>query len=163
VVASVIQESGIEPSMLELEITESIVMKDESWAEQALAQLKALGVSLAIDDFGTGYSSFGRLRHFAVDRLKIDQSFISSLIDCNDDRAIAAAIIAMSRSLRIKVTAEGVESFPQLLFLQEHDCHEAQGFLFSEALPATEAHKLLRRALEASDGTRTQRLRSLIG
>jgi diguanylate cyclase len=162
-VASIIKETGIAPSMLELEITESIVMKDESWAEQALAQLKALGVSLAIDDFGTGYSSFGRLRHFAVDRLKIDQSFISSLIDCTDDRAIAAAIIAMSRSLRIKVTAEGVESFPQLLFLQEHDCHEAQGFLFSRALPAADAHKLLRRAVESSDGSRTQRLRSLIG
>ncbi len=162
-VAAVIQETGIEASMLELEITESVVMKDEAWAEQALAQLKALGVMLAIDDFGTGYSSFGRLRHFAVDRLKIDRSFMTSLIDCSDDRAIAAAIIAMSRSLRINVTAEGVESFPQLLFLQEHDCHEAQGFLFSRALPAADAHKLLCRAAEASTGTRTQRLRSLIG
>ena len=103
------------PSMLELEITESVVMKDEAWAEQALAQLKALGILLAIDDFGTGYSSFGRLRNFAVDRLKIDQSFMTSLVECSDDRAIAAAIIAMSRSLRINVTAEGVENFPQLL------------------------------------------------
>ena len=162
-VAAVIKETGIEASMLELEITESVVMKDETWAEQALAQLKDLGVMLAIDDFGTGYSSFGRLRHFAVDRLKIDRSFMTSLIDCSDDRAIAAAIIAMSRSLRINVTAEGVESFPQLLFLQEHDCHEAQGFLFSRALPAADAHNLLRRAAETSAGTRTQRLRSLIG
>jgi diguanylate cyclase (GGDEF)-like protein len=162
-VAAIIKETGIEASMLELEITESVVMKDEAWAEQALAQLKELGVMLAIDDFGTGYSSFGRLRHFAVDRLKIDRSFMTSLIDCSDDRAIAAAIIAMSRSLRINVTAEGVESFPQLLFLQEHDCHEAQGFLFSRALPAADAHKLLRRAAEATTGTRTQRLRSLIG
>jgi diguanylate cyclase (GGDEF)-like protein len=162
-VAAIIKETGIEASMLELEITESVVMKDEVWAEQALAQLKEQGVMLAIDDFGTGYSSFGRLRHFAVDRLKIDRSFMTSLIDCSDDRAIAAAIIAMSRSLRINVTAEGVESFPQLLFLQEHDCHEAQGFLFSRALPAADAHKLLRRAAEATTGTRTQRLRSLIG
>jgi diguanylate cyclase (GGDEF)-like protein len=162
-VAAIIKETGIEASMLELEITESVVMKDETWAEQALLQLKELGVMLAIDDFGTGYSSFGRLRHFAVDRLKIDRSFMTSLIDCSDDRAIAAAIIAMSRSLRINVTAEGVESFPQLLFLQEHDCHEAQGFLFSRALPAADAHKLLRRAAESSGGTRTQRLRSLIG
>jgi diguanylate cyclase (GGDEF)-like protein len=162
-VAAIIKETGIEASMLELEITESVVMKDEAWAEQALAQLKELGVMLAIDDFGTGYSSFGRLRHFAVDRLKIDRSFMTSLIDCGDDRAIAAAIIAMSRSLRINVTAEGVESFPQLLFLQEHDCHEAQGFLFSRALPAADAHKLLCRAAEATTGTRTQRLRSLIG
>jgi diguanylate cyclase (GGDEF)-like protein len=162
-VAAIIKETGIEARMLELEITESVVMKDEAWAEQALAQLKELGVMLAIDDFGTGYSSFGRLRHFAVDRLKIDRSFMTSLIDCSDDRAIAAAIIAMSRSLRINVTAEGVESFPQLLFLQEHDCHEAQGFLFSRALPAADAHKLLCRAAETTAGTRTQRLRSLIG
>jgi diguanylate cyclase (GGDEF)-like protein len=162
-VAAIIKETGIEASMLELEITESVVMKDEAWAEQALLQLKELGVMLAIDDFGTGYSSFGRLRHFAVDRLKIDRSFMTSLIDCSDDRAIAAAIIAMSRSLRINVTAEGVESFPQLLFLQEHDCHEAQGFLFSRALPAADAHKLLLRAAESIGGTRTQRLRSLIG
>jgi len=162
-VADIIKEAGIEPSMLELEITESVVMKDEAWAETALAQLKELGVMLAIDDFGTGYSSFGRLRHFAVDRLKIDRSFMTSLIDCSDDRAIAAAIIAMSRSLRINVTAEGVESFPQLLFLQEHECQEAQGFLFSRALPANEALKLLRRAAESTAGTRTQRLRSLIG
>jgi diguanylate cyclase len=162
-VAGIIKETGIEASMLELEITESVVMKDEAWAEQALAQLKELGVMLAIDDFGTGYSSFGRLRHFAVDRLKIDRSFMTSLIDSGDDRAIAAAIIAMSRSMRINVTAEGVESFPQLLFLQEHDCHEAQGFLFSRALPAADAHKLLQRAAETTAGTRTQRLRSLIG
>jgi diguanylate cyclase (GGDEF)-like protein len=162
-VAAIIKETGIEASMLELEITESVVMKDEAWAEQALAQLKEQGVMLAIDDFGTGYSSFGRLRHFAVDRLKIDRSFMTSLIDCSDDRAIAAAIIEMSRSLRINVTAEGVESFPQLLFLQEHDCHEAQGFLFSRALPAADAHKLLCRAAETTAGTRTQRLRSLIG
>src|SRR6202011_1443569 len=105
---------------------------DEVGAVQAISQLKELGISLAIDDFGTGYSSFGRLRHFAVDRLKIDRSFVTSINDGTDDRAIAAAIIAMSRSLRVNVTAEGVESFPQLLFLQEHDCHEAQGFLFSQ-------------------------------
>jgi diguanylate cyclase len=162
-VAAILAETGLTPSMLELEITESVVMNDEAWAEVAVRTLKGLGVQLAIDDFGTGYSSFGRLRHFAVDRLKIDQSFMTSLLECSDDRAIAAAIIAMSRSLRINVTAEGVESFPQLLFLQEHDCHEAQGFLFSRALPAADARQLLSRAAETLAGTRTQRLRSLIG
>jgi diguanylate cyclase (GGDEF)-like protein len=162
-VAAILEETGLQPSMLELEITESVVMNDEAWAEIALRMLKDLGVQIAIDDFGTGYSSFGRLRHFAVDRLKIDQSFMTSLIDCSDDRAIAAAIIAMSRSLRMNVTAEGVESFPQLLFLQEHDCQEAQGFLFSRALPADEAHSLLRRAADTAAGTRTQRLKSFIG
>jgi diguanylate cyclase (GGDEF)-like protein len=162
-VESIIQETGIPPSMLELEITESVVMKDEAWAEQALMHLKALGILIAIDDFGTGYSSFGRLRNFAVDRLKIDQSFMTSLVDCDDDRAIAAAIIAMSRTLRINVTAEGVENFPQLLFLQEHACQEAQGFLFSRPLPPAEAQILLKRAADNSSATRTQRLRSLIG
>jgi diguanylate cyclase (GGDEF)-like protein len=161
-VADIIKEAGIEPSTLELEITESVVIKDETWAEQALAELKSIGVLLAIDDFGTGYSSFGRLRNYAVDRLKIDQSFMTSLVDCSDDRAIAAAIIAMSKSLRINVTAEGVENFPQLLFLQEHNCQEAQGFLFSRPLPASDAHALLRRAAQSSSDTRTQRLRSLI-
>ena len=161
-VKRVLEETALPPSMLELEITESVVMKDEVWAEQALAQLKELGIMLAIDDFGTGYSSFGRLRNFAVDRLKIDQSFMTSLVDCSDDRAIAAAIISMSKSLRISVTAEGVENFPQLLFLQEHACQEAQGFLFSRPLCAADAHDLLRRAADSSSGTRTQRLRSLM-
>ncbi len=162
-VASIIREAGIAPSMVELEITESVVMHDETWAEVALRQLKELGVQIAIDDFGTGYSSFARLRNFAVDRLKIDQSFITRLMERTDDRAIAAGIIAMSKSLRIRVTAEGVETFPQLLFLQEHDCHEAQGHLFSRALSPDEAQSLLRRAAESSGGSRTQRLRSLIG
>jgi diguanylate cyclase (GGDEF)-like protein len=162
-VARIIADTGVEPRLLELEITESVVMKDEAWAEQAMAELKQLGVSLAIDDFGTGYSSFGRLRRFAVDRLKIDRSFVTSLLECSDDRAIAAAIIAMSRSLRINVTAEGVENFPQLMFLQEHECQEAQGFLFSRALPPADAHRLLCRAADTSTGTRTARLRTLMG
>jgi diguanylate cyclase (GGDEF)-like protein len=162
-VAAILSETGLDPKLLELEFTESVIMKDEVWAERALGELKALGVSVAIDDFGTGCSSFGRLRRFAVDRLKIDRSFVTSLIECSDDRAIAAAIIAMSRSLRIAVTAEGVENFPQLAFLQEHECHEAQGFLFSRALPPGEAHRLLCRAAEAAAVTRTARLRTLIG
>ena len=162
-VAGIIRETGVPASMLELEITESVVMKDEAWAETALLQLKAIGVQIAIDDFGTGYSSFGRLRNFAVDRLKIDQSFINQLMERSDDRAIAAAIIAMSRSLHLHVTAEGVETFPQLLFLQEHQCHEAQGYLFSHALPVEGTRELLRRAAATLGASRTQRLRSLIG
>jgi EAL domain-containing protein (putative c-di-GMP-specific phosphodiesterase class I) len=84
-------------------------------------------------------------------------------VECSDDRAIAAAIIAMSRTMRINVTAEGVENFPQLLFLQEHSCQEAQGFLFSRPLPAADAENLLRRAADTTGGSRTQRLRSIIG
>jgi diguanylate cyclase (GGDEF)-like protein len=96
---AILRETGLDPSKLELEITETLIMNDETWAEHATNQLKALGVALAIDDFGTGYSSLARLRRFAVNRLKIDRSFVTSLNECSDDRAIAAAIIAMSRSL----------------------------------------------------------------
>ncbi len=162
-VAAILEETGLAPSALELEITESVVMADETWAQKAINELKQLGISLAIDDFGTGYSSFGRLRHFSVDRLKIDRSFVSSVTECNDDRAIAAAIIAMSRSLRINVTAEGVENFPQLAFLQEQECQDAQGFLLSRPLGAEAARELLRRVDDASDESRTQRLKVIIG
>jgi diguanylate cyclase len=162
-VAAILEETGLEPSALELEITESVVMADEAWAQKAINELKQLGISLAIDDFGTGYSSFGRLRHFSVDRLKIDRSFVSSVTECNDDRAIAAAIIAMSRSLRINVTAEGVENFPQLAFLQEQDCQDAQGFLLSRPLVPEAARELLRRVNDASDESRTQRLKVIVG
>ncbi|HXN79461.1 MAG TPA: EAL domain-containing protein [Steroidobacteraceae bacterium] len=162
-VRGILEETGLDPAMLELEITESVVMADEVWAEKAINQLKALGISLAIDDFGTGYSSFGRLRHFAVDRLKIDRSFVTSITEGSDDRAIAAAIIAMSRSLRINVTAEGVENFPQLAFLQEQDCQDAQGFLLSHPLHPDAARELLRRVNEVGDASRTQRLKAITG
>lgn len=162
-VASIVRESGIDPAYLELEITESVLMKDEAWAKQAFALLKSIGVSLAIDDFGTGYSSLGRLRHLPVDRLKIDKSFVTNVIDCAEDRGIVMAIIAMAGSLSMQVTAEGVENLRQLMFLQENRCQEAQGFLFSRAVPPEEAGALLRRAADSADGSRSTRLRSLIG
>ena len=162
-VAAILKETGLDPAVLELEITESVVMADEAWAEKAIKELKALGISLAIDDFGTGYSSFGRLRHFAVDRLKIDRSFVTSITEHSDDRAIAAAIIAMSRSMHINVTAEGVENYPQLAFLQEQECQDAQGFLLSRPLHADAARELLRRVGELSDASRTQRLKIITG
>ena len=161
-VAEILRETGLEPSILELEITESVVTADEEWAERAINQLKQIGVSIAIDDFGTGYSSFGRLRHFAVDRLKIDRSFVTSITECGDDRAIAGAIIAMSRSLHVNVTAEGVENFPQLAFLQEQECQDAQGFLLSRPLQADAARALLRRMQDLADYSRTQRLKALM-
>lgn len=161
-VATILRETGLEPSMLELEIAESVVMTDAIWAEKAINRLKALGVSIAIDDFGTGYSSFSRLRRFAVDRLKIDRSFVGSITERADDRAIAAAIIAMSNSLHINVTAEGVESFPQLAFLTEQQCQDAQGFLLSRPLQADAARALLRRVQELGDQSRSQRLKALM-
>lgn len=161
-VAAIVRESGIDPSYLELEITESVLMKDEAWAKQAFVLLKSIGVSLAIDDFGTGYSSLGRLRHLPVDRLKIDKSFVTNVIDCAEDRGIVMAIIAMASSLSMQVTAEGVENLRQLMFLQENRCQEAQGFLFSRAVPPEDAGALLRRAADSADGSRSTRLRSLI-
>jgi len=161
-VAAIIGETRIDASTLELEITESTVMEDQASSARAFTRLRELGVLLAIDDFGTGYSSFGRLRHFPVNRLKIDRSFVTGLVECGDDRAIAAAIIAMSRSLGISVTAEGVESFPQLAILQEQHCAEAQGYLFSRPLCAADAEALLRRAADSAAATRSSRLRIIV-
>jgi diguanylate cyclase (GGDEF)-like protein len=162
-VAAILKETELEPAVLELEISEPVLMADEARAEKSLHALKRLGVSLAIDDFGSNYSRFGRLRQLAVDRLKIARAFVTSITQGNDDRAIASAIISMSRSLHINVTAEGVENFPQLAFLQEQDCQDAQGFLLSAPLAAEEARALLKRSGELGDGSRSQRFKALIG
>ncbi|HTP38518.1 MAG TPA: EAL domain-containing protein [Steroidobacteraceae bacterium] len=148
-IAGILADTGLDPAQLELEITESVVMKDEDWAETALNRLKEFGVSLAIDDFGTGYSSFGRLRNFAVNRIKIDRTFVQNLDTRSGDRAIAAAIISMCRSLDIDVTAEGVEEHSQLMYLQEQGCSLAQGYLLGRPLPAGETEALLRRGLSS--------------
>src|SRR5712671_5944545 len=161
-VTKVLADTGLEPKMLDLEITESMVLNDEGRAEQLLAGLHAIGVTVAIDDFGTGYSNFQRLQSLAIDRLKIDRSFVRDLGDGTDDSAIAAAIIAMAKSLSVGVVAEGVESFAQLRFLQEHHCAQAQGFLLSRPLPANEARLLLQRASNPADASRTQRIRRLV-
>jgi diguanylate cyclase (GGDEF)-like protein len=161
-VADVLAQTGLPPAMLELEITESMVMTDEARAGRILSSLHALGVTVAIDDFGTGYSNFQRLRRLNIDRLKMDRSFVRELGGDSDDRAIAAAIIAMAKSLKVDVVAEGVESYPQLRFLQDHMCAEAQGFLLSRALPAGEARLLLERASSQFDGSRTQKIRRLV-
>jgi len=160
-VARVLQETGLEPKWIELEITETVVMRDEAWAEKALAGLRAVGVSLAIDDFGIGYSSLGRLRHLAVDRLKVDRSFVSNLESEVRDRSIASAIIKMSRTLGIGVVAEGVETFNQMLYLQEQECESAQGYLFSRPLPIADTEVLLRRVAANADLSRTEKLRRL--
>jgi EAL domain-containing protein (putative c-di-GMP-specific phosphodiesterase class I) len=163
VVASILSESGLPSRMLELEITESMVLRDEAWAGNILRDLHEIGVSVAIDDFGTGYSNFQRLQRLAIDRLKIDRSFVAGIGTAGDDRAIASAMISMAKSLKLDVVAEGVESFEQLRFLQDQACGHAQGFLISRALPASEARLMLQRATEQFDGSRTQRLRRLIG
>jgi diguanylate cyclase (GGDEF)-like protein len=161
-VAAVLKEVGLDPALLEVELTESVVMKDEASAIAAIAALKATGVMVAIDDFGTGYSSLSRLRDFAVDRLKIDRSFVQNMVTRPADYAVAHAIITMARSLGLSVVAEGVEDFPQLLSLQDQQCEHAQGFLLSMPLPDVEARDLLTRLASEGEGSRTQRLKHLV-
>lgn len=131
--------SGLDPTRLELEITESVLLDQTSGAIGMLEDLHTLGIRVALDDFGTGYSSLSYLQRFDFDKVKIDRSFIAGLPDDEGSVAIVRAIVGLGRSLRIRVTAEGVESFEQLLFLTEEGCDEAQGYLFSQPLPAEQA------------------------
>jgi diguanylate cyclase (GGDEF)-like protein/PAS domain S-box-containing protein len=134
-VAEILAETGFPAHCLELEITETILMKRETQAIEILTRLHAMGIHLAIDDFGTGYSSLAYLKLFPVDVLKIDKSFIDDIPDSRDDMEIAATIIAMAKTLRMKVLAEGVETALQLAFLKEHSCNLYQGYLTSPPLP----------------------------
>ncbi|EQM69357.1 hypothetical protein L682_13780 [Aquipseudomonas alcaligenes OT 69] len=133
-ISGILAESGLPPACLELELTESILMRDVSEAMQILASLKRLGLCIAVDDFGTGYSSLNYLKQFPIDVLKIDRSFVDGLPDGERDAQIARAIIAMSHSLNLAVIAEGVETHAQLEFLREHGCDEVQGYLFGRPM-----------------------------
>jgi diguanylate cyclase (GGDEF)-like protein/PAS domain S-box-containing protein len=135
-VKEVIADSAIDPSQLELELTESILIDDLEHTLDVLTRLRAMGVRMAIDDFGTGYSSLNYLKQFPVDTLKIDQSFIQNLPHNNDDAQITRTIISMAHNLGLGVIAEGVETKEQLEFLQQVECEEVQGFYFSKPLPA---------------------------
>ena len=142
-VRQVLAATGVRPELLELEITESLAMRDDAATEASLRELKALGVRISIDDFGTGYSSLAYLRRFPIDTLKIDRGFIDD-VDADDGGAtIASAIIAMGHRLGLRVIAEGVERTAQLDFLREQRCDAAQGFLFAHAAPAEELGALL--------------------
>jgi len=129
-----LKSTGLSPECLELELTEGSLLKDIGRTKQVLQKLKKLGVRVAIDDFGVGFSSLSYLKNFAVDTLKIDRSFISSLLAGTRDEAIVRTIISLAQSLDLRVVAEGVESSPQLACLLNHSCDEAQGFLFSRPL-----------------------------
>jgi len=140
----IIQASGIDPSSLELEITESVVMSHGQSAVAVLEQLKSIGVQIAIDDFGTGYSSLGYLKHFPIDTIKVDRSFIRDIPADSGDMKIARAIIAMAHALRLKVVAEGVENAQQLQFLRVQHCDAAQGYFLYRPLPADEVADVLK-------------------
>jgi len=134
-VRGVLDETGLDPRHLELELTESGLIQDTGFTTHTLHELKAMGVQIAIDDFGTGYSSLSYLRRFPIDTLKIDQSFVQE-IDGDTGNAIVSAVIAMGVSLKHRVVAEGIETEAQLAFLRGRDCAEGQGYLFSRPLPA---------------------------
>jgi EAL domain-containing protein (putative c-di-GMP-specific phosphodiesterase class I) len=139
----IIRDSGLDPSSLELEITESVVMSRGKCAVSALQELKSLGVQLAIDDFGTGYSSLAYLKCFPIDTLKVDRSFIRDIPGDSGDRKITRAIIALAHSLRLKVVAEGVETAAQLKFLRAQRCDSVQGYLLHRPLPENEVAQVL--------------------
>ncbi len=144
-VRQALDDSGLEPHYLELEITESIAMAHAEETVAKLHELKAMGVTISMDDFGTGHSSLSYLKRFPIDTLKIDQSFIQDVALDSHDSAIAAAITTMARSMNMKVVSEGVETKEQVGFLCQHDRDEVQGYYFSQPLPAVDFAELLQR------------------
>ena len=140
---TILAETGLAPQMLELELTEGMIIQNVGRAVALLAEIKKLGLRLAIDDFGTGYSSLGQLKNFPVDTLKVDRSFVRDLATNRDDQAITTAIIAMGRTLSLTVVAEGVETPEQEEFLRQHACDEMQGYYFSRPVDATAFAALL--------------------
>ena len=142
-ISDTISKTGLTVDSLELEITESAVMSNQDHAEKVLNELKGLGFHLTMDDFGTGYSSLAYLKRFPFDSVKIDQSFVRGIPESKDDEAIVEAIIAMARSLRLKVVAEGVETKEQFDFLRSLGCDQIQGYYFSKPIPANEIVMLL--------------------
>jgi diguanylate cyclase (GGDEF)-like protein len=138
--------SGMAAVLLQLEVTESMVMRNVSRAVKVLDAIQRRGIRLAIDDFGTGYSSMSLMKQFPIDTIKIDRSFVRDLPDDSEDRAIAQAIISMGKALGLTVVAEGVETAEQEIFLRDHACDEMQGFLFSKPLPPLQVAELLRSA-----------------
>ncbi len=144
VVADALNETGLEPKRLELEITESVLLEKSETVLATLHALRALGVRISMDDFGTGYSSLSYLRSFPFDKIKIDRSFVQGLGTNSDSQAIVRAIITLGRSLGITITAEGVETAADLEYLRSEGCHQGQGWLFAKAQPNEAARELLR-------------------
>lgn len=142
-ILAIIEETGVPPAALQLELTESVLMSDLPSSRQVLSRLKAAGLSLAMDDFGTGYSSLAYLTQLPFDVLKIDQSFIRDVSSRADNAAVVAAILAMGKSLKLRVVAEGIENSLELGFLQSNGCQEGQGYLFSQPLSETQVTTFL--------------------
>ena len=143
-VERILESTGVDPRFIELELTESAVMREPKRTAEVLAQLDALSVRTSIDDFGTGFSSLAELRRFPISRLKIDRSFIEQIPDDTRTAAITRAIIDMAHCLGMRTVAEGVERTDQLEFLKKRGCEEAQGYLFAPPVPAAEVQIFLR-------------------
>jgi EAL domain-containing protein (putative c-di-GMP-specific phosphodiesterase class I) len=139
----VLENTGLDPTQLTIELTETAIMKNPAEAAGTLMDLKALGVSISMDDFGTGYSSLSMLKRLPIDCLKIDRSFVRDIVVDGDDAAITSTIIAMGKSLKLEVIAEGVEEPEQLAFLRRQGCGLVQGFLVGRPVPAVEIADLL--------------------
>ena len=142
-VEAVLQETGLDPKRLELEITESLLLADNETTLKTLHRLRALGVRISMDDFGTGYSSLSYLRSFPFDKIKIDRSFMRDLKSRSDSLAIVKAVIGLGHSLGMSTTAEGIETQEQLAAVREQGCNEVQGFLFSPPISASSVAELL--------------------
>lgn len=150
IVRSALQQSGLTPQCLEIELTESVLMRETDVALQQIAELRRMGLKVSLDDFGTGYSSLGYLSRFSLDKLKIDQCFVRNITTDPKSAAIAHATIALAHGLGITVIAEGVETEEQLAYLREAGCDEIQGFLISPPVPASELAALLSKSPVAS-------------
>jgi predicted signal transduction protein with EAL and GGDEF domain len=133
-ISQILQETGLDPQYLGLEITESIAMKNADFTISALNELKKMRIHLSLDDFGTGYSSLSYLKRFPLETLKIDRSFVRDITTDPNDAAIVTAVVALAHSLKLNVVAEGVETEGQLSFLKSHDCDHVQGYIFSHPL-----------------------------
>jgi diguanylate cyclase (GGDEF)-like protein/PAS domain S-box-containing protein len=158
-VLTCLEETGLEPHCLKLEITESAIMRNLALATQILAELREIGVNISLDDFGTGYSSLNYLQRFPIETLKIDKSFIERLDGCKQSQEIVRTIISLAHSLGMKVTAEGIEKLTQQSILSEIACENGQGFLYSHPLPQTRIEELLRndgRTLTRTGSTRSE-------
>jgi EAL domain-containing protein (putative c-di-GMP-specific phosphodiesterase class I) len=139
----VLEETGLEPGCLELELTENVLMQDAEFADPVLHSLSDLGVKLAIDDFGIGYSSLSYLKQFPINTLKIDQSFVHKMINNPNDASIVTAVINLGKTLKLRVIAEGVETSEQQAFLVAQQCDEAQGYYLGRPMVAESLAKLL--------------------
>jgi EAL domain-containing protein (putative c-di-GMP-specific phosphodiesterase class I) len=146
----VIRQAEVDPSFLEIELTESVAMEDGDATIEVFRQFKRHGIQVCIDDFGTGYSSLSYLKRFPIDKLKIDKSFVEFSPTDSDDQAIVETILAMAHSLKLAVVAEGVETTEQLRFLQSRNCDEWQGYLCSPPVPFDQLNGLIREGWHGS-------------